>query len=491
MFNLNDQSQQQQVTIDDISPEAYRKKHFSAGDIPNLTKMLTSPNPDSQLSAVIGFRKMLSEESGGPIMQVFDSGCVPYLIAAAKRVDNPALQYEALWALTNLASGTSDAVVKLLEMGMAKICVDALGGSPEIQEQALWAIGNLAGDSAHSRDMVLKQGGLTALAAALLDPVNTNKTTFVRNGIWALSNLCRGRPLPEFKYCAPAINPLIRVIRETSDQEILTDAAWALSYLSDSGTDRIERLVRSGVVPRLVELISSPTLSISIPCIRTLGNISTGTTFQTQSLLDADFIETARPLLNSHKKSVRKEVLWALSNITAGEPDQIAIFTSNQEVLASTLSMARNDVADVAREAIWVLSNALAHCNEDSRKVLLNCGVLEVFKWHLNSDSEKILCLILEALKNLFSDCRLSQPSIKDPLFLSDEDRRTYDKQQDIIKGLGVEGLSQLEQLQYHPNQTIYSHASDLILKNLAYKEGDEKEDPSVDILRDLTGESE
>jgi importin subunit alpha-1 len=40
-----------------------------------------------------------------------------------------------------------------------------------------------------------------------------------------------------------------------NDEEVLTDAAWALSYLSDGDNDRIDAVLEAGVARRLVELL--------------------------------------------------------------------------------------------------------------------------------------------------------------------------------------------------------------------------------------------
>lgn len=88
----------------------------------------------------------------------------------------------------------------------------------------------------------------------------TTRLSMTRNAVWALSNLCRGKnPAPAFAKVAPCL-PILAHLLNHSDFDVLADACWALSYLSDGPNDKIQAVIDAGVCRRLIELLMYATI---------------------------------------------------------------------------------------------------------------------------------------------------------------------------------------------------------------------------------------
>ncbi|XP_042456367.1 importin subunit alpha-1b-like [Zingiber officinale] len=417
--------------------------------LPAMVANVYSDDSSKQLEAVTNFRKLLSIERSPPIEEVVQSGVVPRFVEFLMREDYPQLQFEAAWALTNIASGTSDNTKVVIDHGAVPIFVKLLSSpSDDVREQAVWALGNVAGDSPRCRDLVLANGALFPLLQQLNEHA---KLSMLRNATWTLSNFCRGKPQPDFSQVKPALPALERLIH-SNDEEVLTDACWALSYLSDGNNDKIQVVLEAGVCPRLVELLLHPSPSVLIPALRTVGNIVTGDDLQTQFVINHQALPCLLNLLTqSHKKSIKKEACWTISNITAGNKEQIqAVIAAG--VISPLVNIMQTAEFDIKKEAAWAISNATSGGTHEQIKYLVSQGCINPLCDLLVCPDPRIVTVCLEGLENILKvgEAEKNQSASGDV--------NIYAQMID-----DAEGLEKIENLQSHDNTEIYEKAVNIL----------------------------
>jgi len=430
------------------------QKQFRQEEFLELVAAINNPENDrlKQHYGMIGLRKILSQEKGAPIQHAVDMNLVPRFIEFTQRKEEPHLQLEAAWALTNIASGDSKQTATVIENGGIPCFINLLGSTKmEIVEQGIWALGNIAGDCHKFRQMALEQNALPVLVELLK---TTTQENIFKHGIWALSNLTRGRPLPKFELIKDALPVFTEALKHSKDPEILTDASWALYHLSDYDSPQIQVVLDTGVAPTIVQHLDNPNISTSVPLIKTLGLLMSG---EDESQIDAilsipDVVSKLFQLLEHEKKIVRKETCFALSAITAGNDTHVAAVIGNANQLNKLITLAQIDkYTEVRREAAWVLANALIKCNLDQLMFMLQYGLLQCFCTLLdNTQDAKNLEVVIEGLNAILTKGKeiASQRGGENP-FISEFESRG--------------GLQKVQDLQEHKANEVYQAALKLL----------------------------
>ncbi|CAG7851594.1 Importin subunit alpha-2 AltName: Full=Importin-1; AltName: Full=Karyopherin subunit alpha-2 [Serendipita indica DSM 11827] len=408
-----------------------------------LVQGVRSGELHQQIEATARIRRLLSKEDNPPIEQVIRAGLVPYFVNFLQSPDQQ-LQFESAWALTNVASGTSEQTQLILNNGAVPPLVKLLSSpSPEVREQAVWALGNIAGDGANFRDYVLQSGVMEPLLAVIGN--DSSSLNLVRNAIWTLSNLCRGKnPPPDWEIVSKAL-PLLAKNIYSSDMDTLVDASWALSYLSDGSNQHIQAVVEAGVCRRLVDLLTHPSPQVQTPALRCIGNIVTGDDLQTQVVIASGALPALLPIFRTSREGLRKEACWTVSNILAGTTKQIqaiidaGIWPELVNCLSSTEPRTR-------REACWAVSNATSGASPDQIAYFVDQNTLGPLCAMLSMMDNRIIKVTLEALDNILKNGELLK------IALGQGASNPYAA---IVEEVG--GMVAIHNLQSHDNNEIYN----------------------------------
>eukprot|EP01080_Neovahlkampfia_damariscottae_P006412 gene6412-10419_t len=325
-------------------------------------KGLLSEKPEVQFKSVVELRKLLKKNP--PRNEVIDCGYVPLFVIFLKDFNRPQIHFESAWNLTNIASGTSENTETVVNSGAVTSFIELLIKSTDedVIEQSIWCLGNIAGDSIKYRNILLKDGLFVCISNII---TTSTKINILRNATWCLSNLCRGKPSPSFKVVQPAV-PILCALLYHQDVDILTDALWALSYISEGSNEPIDAIIQQGAIPILISLMMHASFQIVLPALRTIGNIVAGTRAQADVFVKSGGVPVVAKLLQHPEISVRK-------------------------------------AADVVFEALWVISHATVEATYHQSRYMVNAGVLDVYAEALQSNDSRNHNLICEGLESIFS----------------------------------------------------------------------------------------
>lgn len=266
--------------------------------------------------------------------------------------------------------------------------------------------------------------------------------------------------------------PVLSKLIYSNDDEVLIDACWAISYLSDGPNEKIQAVVESGVCRRLVELLMHSSTSVQTPALRSVGNIVTGDDVQTQIIINCGVLPSLLSLLSSPKEGIRKEACWTISNITAGNAAQIqAVIDAN--IIPPLIHILATADFKTKKEACWAISNATSGgLNKPEQiKYLVSQGCIRPLCELLTCMDNKIIQVALDGLENILKVGEMERSNDMDGI----NRYAVYIEE--------CNGMEAIHTLQNHDNEELYKKAYHIIDKY--FVADDEVEDtdlaPKVD----------
>ncbi|CEM32057.1 unnamed protein product [Vitrella brassicaformis CCMP3155] len=345
---------------------------IEAGVVPALQQQLSSPHLDVRVQAACAICTIAIKTHKGRL-GVSKTSLLGVISSGICKGD-PSIQLIAAMALRLLMCiQWGPAMPGIIDAGVIQPLVAVLTdpARPHLQYEAAWALANIAGHGPFPRDLVLAAGVMEPLLKVLHD---SKDMWMLRTATWALSNLSQN-PQPPFELVSPAV-PVVAELIKTPDQDTEVLRGWCrmLSYFTQEGGDeRIGAVVDSGVCGRLVELMRHDSHKVQRHALRTVGGITRGTHEQTQVVIECGAIAALKASLSSPNEDIRKEACFAIFNIMGGTRDQRqAVIDSG--MVPQLVFIATTDVPSVKQVALWAVMHGVGRGSQAQVEYLVGCG---------------------------------------------------------------------------------------------------------------------
>uniref|UniRef100_A0AAX7VWF4 Importin subunit alpha n=1 Tax=Astatotilapia calliptera TaxID=8154 RepID=A0AAX7VWF4_ASTCA len=347
-------------------------------------------------------RKLLSSDRNPPIDDLIKSGILPILVHCLDRDDNPSLQFEAAWALTNIASGTSEQTQAVVQSNAVPLFLRLLHSPHQnVCEQAVWALGNIIGDGPQCRDYVISLGVVKPLLSFISPSI---PITFLRNVTWVMVNLCRHKDPPPPMETIQEILPALCVLIHHTD--VSTAALRAVGNIVTGTDEQTQVVLNCDALSHFPALLTHPKEKINKEAVWFLSNITAGNQQQVQAVIDAKLVPMIIHLLDKGDFGTQKEAAWAISNLTiSGRKDQVAHLIEKQ-VIPPFCNLLTVKDAQVVQVVLDGLSNILKMADDEAETIanlIEECGGLEKVEQLQNHENEDIYKLAYEIIDQFFS----------------------------------------------------------------------------------------
>lgn len=428
----------------------WTNEHFSPESMHIYMTAIDSDDLFQQHFGIIHLRRILAIKNHQPIQTVMDHPVFFKIVRMARDEVNLHLQLEATWCLANLASGTTEQTMSLVQKNVVSLFADLIR-SPysQISEQAIWGIGNISGDCVEFRNKVMASHAPEALLEKAGSPIDENILNLI---IWVLSNLCRLRNSKS--KVGPIEMRMLEVLKNgfksSQNQDVLNDCLHGLFNSAKAESNHIfadfDFLLKLQRYYTEIQTSYQSKRSLMSAIHTFLGGFTSNCDEYVLLMLKVGFLTVLKNSLFINDLDNLREVCWVMSNLAIGSIEQVKALVSEHLLLETLLKISSHSNLLLAKEATWTLCNLCLAKDEGVIQTLFEKGILEMFKSKMDPNVDiKMTSLVLEGVIHLLEF--YAQLSREEKLI-------------PFVKYLMAEGVAKcIESLQFHQSDLIYLKA--------------------------------
>lgn len=152
-----------------------------------------------------------------------------------------------------------------------------------------------------------------------------------------------------------------------------TSLAALSQFMTDMPMNLIHLITSNEMVEEVLQLLDSKDSKVYSQAVRIAGQMSVSADHTVvDRLIEGGYLEIINKLLGSSSSNLLKEVLWSLSNITAGTQSQVQAFLRYTQLFERIVILMKFPQDNVCDEAIWTMANALQNAEVSCLKQVYN-----------------------------------------------------------------------------------------------------------------------
>mmetsp|Transcript_16958 Transcript_16958/g.30489 ORF Transcript_16958/g.30489 Transcript_16958/m.30489 type:complete len:508 (+) Transcript_16958:9392-10915(+) len=304
---------------------------------------------------------------------------------------------EALWILTNIASGPPDLGKKLIRMHAAEgafrvVCHPDL----VVVRQAVWFLGNLACDM-HSSSIHILELGLLSKIEGLIDRGDEDLNV---NIVWLIENIISKPPIPQ-KYLNEIFSfiPKLIVIDHT---EILTHTLKIFSVVAERLPQNLVRQIDDRFQNAIFKSLRYDIPMIIEAGLRALGSVAYSSDLLISKYMKDGLLNDLDRILVHRNRYLKKTTLWVASNLLGTTDMSIKYQVIHHPFMAHMLELTNCGDEPITTELLFCFSNAVELVDSETVLDLSFRGGIEILVSSLSVSKPNNLMVALKLLQKIF-----------------------------------------------------------------------------------------
>jgi len=239
---------------------------------------------------------------------------------------------------------------------------------------------------------------LPEITQALYDPSEQVQEQAARAFRELLSN--KHNPPIQQVIDAGMVPRLIELLTKSQLPTLQFETAWALTNIVSGSSEHVEACVKEGIVPKMTQLLDSPSDDVSEQAVWALGNIAGDSAKMRNEVLMHNALTPLLHLLdpNTTRISMLRNATFMLSNLCRGKPQPP--FDLVKPALSTLAPLVHSNDEEVLTNVCWALSYLSDGSNEKIQAVI-DAGVCPRLVELLMHQSAKVQTPALRTVCNM------------------------------------------------------------------------------------------